>query len=223
MSTGTGFGSWGGRLLELLYPSRCAFCRKLVPDGRMLCPDCEKHLPFAPEEDQIQQFTHLALCASPLYYTGDVRRSLQRYKFHGAAAYCGIYGELMSACLDRHGIRADCVTWVPLSRRRLRRRGYDQAKLLAEEVARRQGLDCRRLLVKQRHNPAQSGAGGPEARRANVRGVYRAAGEAAGLRILLVDDIVTTGATLSEAAGVLMAAGAAEVTGLTLARHEKSD
>ena len=215
--------TWTDRLLELLYPSKCAFCRRLVPDGRMLCPDCEKHLPFAPEVYQIQQFTHLALCVSPLYYTGDVKQSLRRYKFHGAAAYCGIYGELMSACLDRHGIVADCVTWVPLSRRRLRRRGYDQARLLAEEVARRQGLDCRRLLVKQKHNPAQSGAGGPAERVRNVRGVYRADGDATGLRILLVDDIVTTGATLSEAAGVLMAAGAKEVTGLTLARNEKSD
>jgi ComF family protein len=213
---------WTDRLLDLLYPPRCAFCRRLVRDGRMICPDCEKHLPFASESGEIQQFPHLALCASPLYYTGDVKRSLQRYKFHGAAAYCRIYGELMSDCLGRHNPEVDCVTWVPLSRRRLRRRGYDQARLLAEEVSRRRGLECRHLLVKHRHNRAQSGAGGPEERRRNVRGVYRAAADVTGLRVLLVDDIVTTGATLSEAAETLLAAGAKEVFGLTLARNEKS-
>ena len=212
-----------GQLLDLLYPPKCAFCRKLVRDGRMLCPDCEKNLPVPEKELQVQQFPHLALCVSPLYYTGDVKKSLQRYKFHGAAAYCGIYGELMAACLQSHAVETDLITWVPLSGRRLRKRGYDQAKLLAEEVARRTGTECRRLLVKQIHNQAQSGAGSPEERLKNVQGVYRCTEDAAGKRILLVDDIVTTGATLSEAAGVLLSAGAKEVVGLTLARNEKQD
>ena len=212
-----------GRLLDLLYPPKCAFCRKLVRDGRMLCPDCEKNLPAPEKELQVQQFPHLALCVSPLYYTGDVKKSLKRYKFHSAAAYCGIYGELMADCLRAHAVEADVVTWVPLSGRRLRKRGYDQARLLAEEVARQTGTECRRLLEKQVHNRAQSGTGSPEERIKNVRGVYRCAGDAAGKRILLVDDIVTTGATLSEAAGVLLSAGAKEVVGLTLARNEKQD
>ena len=211
------------RLLDLLYPPKCAFCRKLVRDGRMLCPDCEKNLPYPEKELQVQHFPHLALCASPLYYTGDVKKSLQRYKFHSAAAYCGIYGELMAVCLKEHAIEADLITWVPLSGRRLRKRGYDQAKLLAEEVARRTGTEVRRLLIKQVHNRAQSGAGSPEERAKNVKGVYRCTDNVAEKRILLVDDIVTTGATLSEAAGMLLAAGAKEVIGLTLARNEKQE
>ena len=211
------------RLLDLLYPPKCAFCRKLVRDGRMLCPDCEKNLPFPEKELQVQHFPHLALCASPLYYTGDVKKSLQRYKFHGAAAYCRIYGELMADCMKEHAMKANLITWVPLSGRRLRKRGYDQAKLLAEEIARRTGAEVRRLLIKQVHNRAQSGAGSPEERAKNVKGVYRSTGDAAGKRILLVDDIVTTGATLSEAAEVLLSAGAKEVIGLTLARNEKQE
>jgi ComF family protein len=211
------------QLLDLLYPPKCAFCRRLAEDGRMLCPDCEKNLPFPEKEMQVQHFPHLALCASPLYYTGDVKKSLQRYKFHGAAAYCRIYGELMADCLTAHAIDADLVTWVPLSGKRLRQRGYDQARLLAEEVARRKNLECCCLLAKQKNNRAQSGVGSPEERARNVRGVYRCTGDASGKRILLVDDIVTTGATLSEAAGVLLAAGAESVTALTLARNEKSE
>ncbi len=206
------------RLLDLLYPPKCAFCRRTVREGRMLCPDCEKKLPVPEKDLQGQQISHLAVCLSPLYYTEDVRQSLLRYKFHGAAAYCRIYAELMDACLREHGVKADIVTWVPLSRKRLRRRGYDQARLLAEEVAGRQGIVCEQMLVKPKNNPAQSGRKNAEERRRNVEGVYRAVTSCTGEHVLLVDDIVTTGATLSSAAEELLRIGAGKVTGLTLAR-----
>ena len=208
----------GERLLDLLYPPKCAFCRKLVSDGRMLCPECERRLPVPEKEMQRQKISGLAVCLSPLYYTGDVRQSLHRYKFQGAAAYYCIYAELMSACLSEHGLTPDLVTWVPLSRKRLRRRGYDQARLLAEEVARLQGLPCEQTLEKIRNNPAQSGTSGAAERQKNVLGVYRPVTSFAGEHVLLIDDIVTTGSTLSEAAKELLAAGAGEVSGLTLAR-----
>ena len=147
-----------------------------------------------------------------------MRQSLHRYKFQGAAAYYRIYAELMSACLSEHGLTPDLVTWVPLSRKRLRRRGYDQARLLAEEVARLQGLPCERTLEKIRNNPAQSGTSGVEQRQKNVLGVYRPVTSFTGEHVLLIDDIVTTGSTLSEAAKMLLDAGAGEVSALTLAR-----
>ena len=128
----------------------------------------------------------------------------------------------MADCLKRHGMNPDCLTWVPLSRQRLRKRGYDQARLLAEEVASRSGIPCLRLVRKIRNNPAQSGTASAEARKKNVEGVYEASVEAAGRRVLLIDDIVTTGATLNEAARALTAAGAAEVSALTLARTERN-
>ena len=213
----------GERLLDLLYPPKCAFCRKLVTDRRMLCPDCEKALPVPEKEKQSKKISGLAVCLSPLYYTGDVRQSLHRYKFQGAAAYYRIYAELMAACVKEHGLTADLVTWVPLSRKRLRSRGYDQARLLAEEVAGRLGLPCEQTLEKIRNNPAQSGTSGAEERQKNVLGVYRAVTSFAGEHVLLVDDIVTTGATLSEAAKELLNAGAEQVSGLTLARTERED
>ena len=213
----------GERLLDLLYPPKCAFCRKLVTDGRMLCPDCERALPVPEKEKQSKKISGLAVCLSPLYYTGDVRQSLHRYKFQGAAAYYRIYAELMVACVREHGLTADLVTWVPLSRKRLRRRGYDQARLLAEEVAGRLALPCEQTLEKIRNNPAQSGTSGAEERQKNVLGVYRAVTSFAGEHVLLVDDIVTTGATLSEAAKELLNAGAEQVSGLTLARTDREN
>lgn len=205
-------------ILDLLYPKKCAFCRSLVRDGRMLCPDCEKTLPFPSREQERMSIPPLELCLAPLYYTGKVRDSLLRYKFHGAAAYAGIYGELMADCIQRHSVNADRITWVPLSRQRLRRRGYDQAKLLAREISRRTGIPCARLVIKIKNNPAQSGRKGMKERTENVRGVYRAEDVQPGESILLVDDIVTTGSTLKAAAAVLLEAGAASVTGLAAAR-----
>ena len=205
-------------LLDLLYPPKCAFCRNLVRGGRMLCPACEKSLPRPSREMQRQKISHLAVCLSPLYYTEDVRASLLRYKFHGAAAYYRIYAELMTDCLREQGCSADLITWVPLSRKRLRKRGYDQARLLAEEIARLTGIPCEQTLEKARNNLAQSVTESAEARKQNVKDVYRPVTSFTGEHVLLVDDIVTTGATLSAAAKELLAVGAEEVSALTLAR-----
>ena len=205
-------------ILDLLYPPKCAFCRRLVRDGRMLCTSCENTLPAPDRNHEIQYFPELSFCLSPLYYTGTVRDSLHRFKFHGAAAYYRIYAELMAACLQRHGVQPELITWVPISRKRLRRRGYDQDRLLAEEIARLLNIPCERMLEKIRHNAPQSGKKGIEERRENVQGVYRSTAPCFGEQILLVDDIVTTGSTLSAAAEVLKQAGAEKVIGLTLAR-----
>ena len=152
----------------------------------------------------------------------DVRRSLLRYKFQGLRIYAELYGEFLAKCIDENPISCDSITWVPLSRKRLRKRGYDQARLLAEELSRQTGLPCVPMLRKIRNNPAQSGTGDAKKRRENVKGVYEALSEEeiAGRRILLVDDIVTTGATLSECASVLKKAGAKEVSAMTLARRK---
>ena len=104
----------------------------------------------------------------------------------------------------------DAVTFVPVSEKRLRQRGYDQARLLAESACRLWDTRPRRLLRKTVHNPAQSGLKEPAARRANVLGVYemRPGAEVSGRRVLLIDDVCTTGATLTECSKVLREAGA---------------
>lgn len=210
-------------ILELLYPTRCAFCHKLSPRREKVCRSCLGRLPYTSGAAQKQRFPFIDECVSPLYYEEDVRSSLLRYKFHGLTAYAQIYGEFLSKCIDENQISCDIITWIPLSRRRLRQRGYDQARLLAEEVAEKLGLACVPLLRKCRDNPAQSGTGGAEKRRANVSGVYAPVNEAVfrGKSVLLVDDIVTTGATLSEGARVLLTAGAARVYAAAVARSRQ--
>ena len=152
-----------------------------------------------------------------------MRASLLRYKFGGASVYAEVYGEYLAKCIDENAISCDIITWVPLSRQRLRKRGYDQARLLAEDLSRRTGIPCAAALRKIRNNPAQSATGGAQKRRLNVKNVYRALPDApiAGKRVLLVDDIVTTGATLSECAGELKKAGAKEIAAVTVARRKE--
>ncbi len=209
------------RILDFFFPPRCTFCHRLTQEGAAVCPRCRERLPFTGSAAQ-QSFPHLDGCCSPLYYTDSVRDSLLRYKFGGLKLYAAVYGEYLAKCVDENTFSCDSITWVPLSRRRLRRRGYDQARLLAEEVGKRLRLPCVCLLRKKKNNPAQSRTGNAEKRRRNVKGVYEAVHDAdlSGKRILLVDDIVTTGATLSECAAVLKAAGAKAVFACTLARRK---
>lgn len=107
----------------------------------------------------------------------------------------------------------DLVTWVPISPLRKLFRGYDQDELLAQVVARELGMPCVPLLKKVRHNRAQSGISGYAKRRANVLGAYRTINpeQIPDRKILLVDDILTTGATAGECARMLLTAGAKEI------------
>lgn len=206
-------------LLDLLYPPRCPFCHRFLDGEMRVCSRCERSLPYMPAGGLDRTFENLDECFSVLRYEGDVRKSLHRYKFGGVSAYAGCYAKLLAECIEDSAIYADVVTWTPLSARRLRERGYDQARLLAEGAAEYMETPCLPLLKKRRHNAAQSGTKSADERRRNVCGVYAYAGNTPldGMTVLLVDDIVTTGATLDECAGVLRKAGAAEILALTLA------
>jgi len=131
----------------------------------------------------------------------------------------------MAQCVQDHlAGRYDLITWVPLSEQRRKARGYDQAMLLAEAAALELGDVAAETLAKVRDTSAQSGLGKDDsARRANVLGAYRPTDPEliAGQRILLMDDVVTTGSTLSECARTLRTAGAADVVCVTLARARK--
>lgn len=201
-------------LLDLLFPPRCPFCGA-IQDHPGICPECSAKLPRAEGKDGLREGAGYGRCAFAVYYEGDVRESLLRFKFGGRASWANVYARelLVPAVVEHLSGEFDCLTWVPVSRRRLRRRGYDQAQLLAQAAGRIWETPPVQLLRKRRNNPAQSGLRDAAARRANVLGVYEAVdpGRIAGRRVLLMDDILTTGSTLAECCRVLRAAGAAEV------------
>lgn len=211
-----------GFLLDLLFPPKCVFCGHILDRYEAApCPVCQKSLPWLTEAAAEQKLEFCRLCVSPLRYQDKVRDSLRRYKFSGRQGYCRVYGPLLAQCVHDHlEGQYDLITWVPLSARRRRSRGYDQARLLAEHTAKALGTAAVPTLRKVRHTTAQSGLDGESARRANVLGAYEAAApeRIRGKRVLLIDDIVTTGASLSECARVLLTAGAEEVVCATAAR-----
>lgn len=207
-------------LASLLFPPHCAFCGKAGVQG--VCPKCEKTLPYC--KTPFHERAEIGACLAPLRYEGAVREALLDYKFHGSQSRCTGFGDLLAQAAAEHfGGQFDLVTYVPVSKKRRKERGYDQSYLLARETCRRWDTAPAALLQKTRDNPAQSSLSSREERQKNVAGVYAAVDEEKirGARILLIDDILTTGATLREAARVLRAAGAQNVICATLASADE--
>lgn len=209
-------------LLDLLFPPKCPFCGKLLEKGVLLCPDCQRDLPWLVGGAAETKVELTKGCVSALRYEDKVRSAIHSYKFKGYSARSVPFGVLVAQAVRDHDLTADLVSWPSLSKKRLRQRGYDQAELLAREVGKRLGLPVFRTLDKA-DRPAQSGLEGEAARRANLLGAYTALAPErfAGKTILLIDDVVTTGATLAECAKTLRLAGAAEVVCATLAKAGK--
>ena len=207
-------------LLGLLYPPKCPFCGRVLERGEDgMCALCEQVLPWT--EGPGGEAAGCDACLSPLWYRDGVREGIHRYKFNGGAAHAELFGTLMARCLaDRWDGTVDLVTWAPLHPRRKKRRGYDQAELLARRVGEAAGIPVLPTLEKVRAAGAQSRLQSEEERRANIAGAYRPLPgvDLAGKRVVLVDDVVTTGSTLAECAACLRSAGAQTVAALTLAR-----
>ena len=207
-------------LLALLYPPKCPFCGRILERGEEgMCALCEGALPWT--DGPGGPVEGCDACLSPLWYRDGVREAVHRYKFNGGATHAALFGELMAQCLaDRWDGTVDLITWAPLHPKRKKRRGYDQAELLARRVGGLAGLPVEPCLEKIRATAIQSHTVGDAARSANVRGAYRALPglELSGRRVALVDDVATSGATLAQCAAALREAGAETVVGLTLAR-----
>lgn len=212
-------------ILHLLFPPRCVLCRKVLEDGETdLCRGCRLD---GPEYLKTKtKFQFLDSFVAIWYYEKNVRSSLLRFKFYGARSYGSSYGRLLAMKLmELYPDGFDVLTWVPVSSLRRLRRGYDQVELLARAVGRELGMVPVPTLKKIRHNPQQSRIRDDAKRRANVLGAYRVTDpeQIRGKRVLLLDDILTTGATVGECARMLLTAGAKEVHCAAVAAARKQN
>lgn len=197
---------------DLLFPPKCVLCQELLTEkGRRICTECETEAKVF--SHQPWKIPSVKNWVALWQYTGVVRDSLVRYKFGNCRNYSSVYAGRLAQKIRQSDLKWDLITWVPVSTLRLWERGYDQVKLLALDVGRELDETPVKLLHKHRHNRRQSRLQGLAARQRNVQGVYRAVDpeRIKGKRILLLEDIVTTGATVSECARTLKAAGAKEV------------
>ena len=216
-----------GWLNRLLFPPKCVLCGKLLDScEQALCRDCRIHGPSCPPGRKKLPF--LDGWTAVWYYEETARRSLLKYKFYGRRAYARQYAKLLAEKLrQEHPDGFDCLTWVPISTLRKLRRGFDQVKLISKYLGKELGMKPVRFLRKIRHNRPQSGITGEAHRRANVLGAYRCVNEELfrGKRVLLLDDIITTGSTVGECARVLLTAGCGEVYAgaVAIAGHRTKD
>lgn len=225
----TGFAA----LERWLLPGSCLICTAVTgPDDPLVCGLCRCRWRRLPEPrcarcSQPRRFDlPCRLCRewpeclswvhSGVWLDDPVRRAVHALKYEGWWRVTDAMAEVMAPEISGSG------EWVlapiPLTAAKQRRRGYNQAARLAEALSRRLGWSWREdLLRRDRESPTQT-ALTPQARAANVAGAFGAEGAAAGLRVLVVDDVFTTGATLTAAATALDAAGAMAVAGVTFAR-----
>lgn len=190
---------------SLLVPVECAGCDE--PD-RALCPACALQLDPVPAPRSAAGLE----VVTALRYEGAVRRVILALKEEGRTDVAAALCRPLAAAIDRATPPGAEIVAVPASRASYRRRGFDPVPLLLE----RAGVRHARVLMPAR-STAQQKALGIEDRRANLRGAFVARTPLAGRRFVVVDDVLTTGATLTEAARAIRAAGGTVVAGAALA------
>ncbi|MDX1374517.1 MAG: ComF family protein [Burkholderiales bacterium] len=219
------------RVASMLFGGRCFLCRGASPDGQVLCAPCRNDLPGMPAPQcpccalpsPDGAICGRCLAKPPLYdatvaalvYAFPADVLVQSLKYRGELALAPLLGELLAAALPADA-GVDIMLPVPLSGRRLRERGYNQAVEIARALPRTVQL-APVLCARVRDTPAQSDL--PWAERArNVRDAFRCTRALDGLSVAVIDDVMTTGATLDAVAGALKRAGAARVVNWVVAR-----
>lgn len=212
-------------VMDLLYPPKCMLCHGLLDSSdHALCPKCGLELPEY--DGPLRKVTYFEKAVAPFFYEEPIRDAILRFKFHGMQTYASQFAVWMAVWIRDHlNGTYDMISWVPCSRRRRWSRGFDQAELLAMELSALLQVPAVCTLEKIRHNPKQSTLRDAARRRANVLGVYRAVRPECfcGKRVLLIDDVLTTGSTLSECGKVLRMAGSGDLVcaAIAAARREK--
>jgi len=228
-------------LFDLLLPPACPLCLASIPPGPYdtFCDTCQQQiLPLPPAACRRCAHPYPAdvaddhLCASclaedaPLFervivgglFEGTLQEAIHRFKYRGQIGLDLPLAQLLLLQLQQHPATFDLVLPVPLHNRRLRQRTYNQSLLLARQVAGHFRLHCPPLWLQRQLDTVSQQGLSAEQRRRNLRQAFTASPEVSGKSILLIDDVMTTGATARECSRVLRQAGAATITVAVLAR-----
>lgn len=200
-------------------------CGMPLRENEEICGDCRQKVLLNTAPPRMEKGAFFEKAAAGLWYETHVRNAVRGLKYREKQNYARPLARVMTyAYQHKIGEECDLIAFVPTNPSTLRKRGYDQAQLLAEALSEMLDIPWVQALEKTRETQPMHGLK-PDARRANVLGAYRVCCQAdllRGKRVLLVDDILTTGSTLSECARMLKAAGALRVYGLCAAATRKT-
>ncbi|MFN2181333.1 MAG: phosphoribosyltransferase family protein [Candidatus Promineifilaceae bacterium] len=224
---------WTKRIIDLFLPTVCAVCSKLGP---IICPDCLKKFPVIegpccmrcgyPLEETA---ANCARCRTESFnlqqvqacfaFSEPIAGVVHRYKYEGLFALAHPLGTLMARLWPDWAHPVDVIVPIPLHPRRQRARGFNQAALLAQQLSSHQAVEVNEQILRRvRYTIPQIGLS-PTRRKENVWQAFAAEpGSLNGMRVLLIDDVYTTGATMTSAANALLNAGAKSVSAYCLAR-----
>ena len=209
--------------MDAVFPPRCPFCDSFVHERARPCEDCAHSVRRLDSEAFVPHIPKsvLSFCRSCFAFEGRVKDALHGFKYGDRQDLLSFFAKEMAAEASAVG-GFDLIVPVPLAPRKLSDRGFNQSALIARRMAKWAGAPADlRSLVRVREIPPQVGLE-REARIENVRGAFAVRkgreGRLAGREVLLIDDVMTTGATLAECARALRGAGAASVWALTVAR-----
>ncbi len=209
-----GAGNW---LLDLVFPPKCALCSRV--DCR-LCVECGNRLAAVPLEIATRELEGFAgLCATGPQ-AGILRAAVRAFKYNDALDLCQPLAERLLAVLRRQTWPIDVIVPVPLHTDREMDRGYNQSDVLSQPVARELALPCESAWLRRTRDTDQQARLTAAERRRNVAGAFSASADVAGKSVLLVDDVLTTGSTLSECARALQRQQAESVYGITVSASQ---
>ena len=233
------------KISDILYPRKCPGCGEILsPQSRLICPECEhtlRPLTVSSGEEEEETPALCMKCGAPVadeeeycrmcrahphvfeqgraifMYSDKWKRSLERYKFYGHREFADFYAAAMvkwgGDALRRWS--PDLIVPIPLHRQKERARGFNQARLIAEKISSRTGIPVSvDILLKTRRTAAQKKLDYVHRRR-NLKDAFSCSRTLSGERILLVDDVYTTGSTMDAAAACLKSAGAGNVYFMT--------
>ena len=206
-----------GFLTRLLFPRKCPFCgRMLRAETDQLCDACRKTLFMYGKADELphEALDRVLRLYVPLRYNGPAKDAMLRFKFGGERWLFEPFAQLLHRYIADNGgyDDIDLITCVPLSAARFAGRGYNQSELVARQLSELSGIPFRTLLSRSAGANKMTSSENFAGRAAVRRFTYKAGTPPLGdLRVLLVDDIFTTGATLNECAGILLGKGAGYV------------
>lgn len=240
MTTETVTSLWWD-VLDFIYPQRCPVCQTALSSGRELmcqncmfkfrekkrllgpyCPSCKRQLPSLSDGCECEESDPaLEALFSLGVYDEEMKALIENFKYKRKRRLGSFLSELLSeSLLDSAKLpRADFIVAVPLHKRKLRERGFNQSKIIASQLSEKLGIPALSdSVIRKRNTRTQTGLSREE-RRKNVKDAFKLTGKVdlKGRRLLLVDDVLTTGATMSECARTLKSAGAERIWGVTLA------